>query len=257
MLTRSTPPAPRFALTRPHARSRLRGSYTWPISECASRARIPFPTTWLAGMRPEYPRPSAASVIASATISPALLLARDRTQSDHSHRDSFPRSTPFGSPPAAAPTRRSQGVPGFLLFPGSAVPRVTPTSRTASPATSPRGLYAQLPSPVGRDRTRPPGVTRRTFPPRRPHTPSNVPAVRVAELSHCRVPHPPRTTATATWRRRILAQRRAGAGGPERTARPGRGWRSPAGGRCRRRPYWRGCGRRGRTPLTRRAWCGR
>jgi hypothetical protein len=44
-------------------------------------------------------------------------------------------------------------------------------SALASPTTSPFGLYAQLPNSVEWDHTRPPGVTQRTFPPRRPHTP--------------------------------------------------------------------------------------
>jgi hypothetical protein len=37
------------------------------------------------------------------------LLTRHILRSHHSHRDPFPRSMPFELPPAAAPTRRSQG----------------------------------------------------------------------------------------------------------------------------------------------------
>ena len=52
---------------------------------------------------------SVGSVIASATISPPPPTHSASHQARHSHRGPFPRSAPFESPPAAAPTRQSQG----------------------------------------------------------------------------------------------------------------------------------------------------
>ncbi len=109
-----------------------------------------------------------ASVIAAATISPSSRTRPPPSANRHSQRDPFPGLGVFW----ITGRRPSPGtVPRFLLVLGSPVPRVTPTSRTASAATSPSGLYAHLPGPVGRDRTRPPGVTHGTFASCRPHTP--------------------------------------------------------------------------------------
>jgi hypothetical protein len=52
---------------------------------------------------------SVGSVIASATISPSPPTHSASHQARHSHRGPFPKSAPFESPPAAAPTRQSQG----------------------------------------------------------------------------------------------------------------------------------------------------
>ena len=49
------------------------------------------------------------SVIASATISPSPPTHSTSHQVHHSHRGPFPGSAPFELPPAAAPTRQSQG----------------------------------------------------------------------------------------------------------------------------------------------------
>src|SRR6478752_5756775 len=109
MLTRSTPPAPRFSRTRSHARRKFCGSYTCPISECAFRTCTRSFTTWLVTMPSRVSSSSAASVIASATISPTPPTHPTAHPIHHFHRDPFPGTMPFESSPAAAPTRRSQG----------------------------------------------------------------------------------------------------------------------------------------------------
>jgi hypothetical protein len=56
-----------------------------------------------------YPRPTPPRSLPQQPSVRRRLLTRHILRSRHSHRDPFPRSAPFESPPAAAPTRRSQG----------------------------------------------------------------------------------------------------------------------------------------------------
>src|ERR687894_214349 len=117
-------------------------------------------------------------VVISANNLVAPPLVRDQLSSNSRSRagiqvqpSRFQNSSRCDPPYRHQNSTSSMMLPRFLLFLGSSVPWVTPTSRTASLAISPRGLYAQLPNSVEWDRTRPPGVTQRTLPPRRPHTP--------------------------------------------------------------------------------------
>jgi hypothetical protein len=109
ILTRSTPPAPRFSLTRSQARAKCADHK--PVRS-ASAPSAPAHLSLLPGSpatRLGYPRPTPPRSLPQQPSVRRRLLTRHTLRSRHSHRDPFPRSAPFESPPAAAPTRRSQG----------------------------------------------------------------------------------------------------------------------------------------------------